>query len=132
DADLIEEQEKDKQIVEEKLAELETLQEELKIIEGNIQEQKESTKTKKQDLKQKEEKLNNLVSELKMKDKKLSSLEAKIMSEHHSPIRFSTNSGNGELGWPTEGGYISSPIGQRGGKLHKGIDIARTDRSTSP
>src|SRR5699024_6394857 len=80
----------------------------------------------------KEEKLNNLVSELKMKDKKLSSLEAKIMSEHHSPIRFSTNSGNGELGWPTEGGYISSPIGQRGGKLHKGIDIARTDRSTSP
>lgn len=40
--------------------------------------------------------------------------------------------GGGTLGWPTQGGYISSHMGQRWGKMHKGIDIARTDRSTSP
>ena len=45
----------------------------------------------------------------------------------------------GDLEWPTDGGYISSGIGNRvhpitgePGRLHKGIDIARTDRSTIP
>lgn len=45
----------------------------------------------------------------------------------------------GILEWPTVGGYISSGIGPRIhpvtgeiGRYHKGIDIARTDRSYSP
>src|SRR5699024_3101833 len=42
------------------------------------------------------------------------------------------SAGTGILGWPTSGGYVSSPMGTRNGRLHKGIDIARTDRSTSP
>ncbi|MBM7095390.1 M23 family metallopeptidase [Bacillus sp. H-16] len=33
--------------------------------------------------------------------------------------------GSGKLEWPAVGGYISSPKGQRWGRLHKGIDIAR-------
>lgn len=33
--------------------------------------------------------------------------------------------GTGDLSWPTVGGYISSPMGFRWGKQHKGIDIAR-------
>ncbi|KAA0546175.1 peptidoglycan DD-metalloendopeptidase family protein [Bacillus sp. BGMRC 2118] len=33
--------------------------------------------------------------------------------------------GSGVLGWPAVGGYISSEMGQRWGRLHKGIDIAR-------
>ncbi|SHF97238.1 peptidoglycan DD-metalloendopeptidase family protein [Ornithinibacillus halophilus] len=33
--------------------------------------------------------------------------------------------GTGEFSWPTVGGYISSHVGQRWGRLHKGIDIAR-------
>lgn len=33
--------------------------------------------------------------------------------------------GTGNLSWPTNGGYVSSRMGQRWGKLHKGIDIAR-------
>ncbi|WP_458411523.1 peptidoglycan DD-metalloendopeptidase family protein [Schinkia sp. CFF1] len=32
--------------------------------------------------------------------------------------------GTGDLSWPTIGGYISSPMGYRWGKQHKGIDIA--------
>ena len=33
--------------------------------------------------------------------------------------------GTGDLGWPTVGGYISSQMGYRWGRQHKGIDIAR-------
>lgn len=33
--------------------------------------------------------------------------------------------GTGSLVWPTVGGYVSSEQGQRWGKYHKGIDIAR-------
>jgi murein DD-endopeptidase MepM/ murein hydrolase activator NlpD len=32
--------------------------------------------------------------------------------------------GDGSFNWPTVGGYISSQMGYRWGKLHKGIDIA--------
>src|SRR5699024_9735917 len=49
-----------------------------------------------------------------------------------SPDNSPEVSEGGTLGWPTNGGYISSPMGTRWGSLHKGIDIARTDRSTSP
>ncbi|UAC48133.1 M23 family metallopeptidase [Bacillus aquiflavi] len=38
--------------------------------------------------------------------------------------------GNGQFIWPTNGGYISSYQGQRWGKLHKGIDIARPSNRT--
>ncbi len=33
--------------------------------------------------------------------------------------------GSGQLGWPAVGGYISSYQGNRWGRFHKGIDIAR-------
>ncbi|MEH6940852.1 M23 family metallopeptidase [Bacillus sp. JJ722] len=35
------------------------------------------------------------------------------------------STGNGQLTWPTVGGYISSEVGYRWGKMHKGIDIAQ-------
>jgi murein DD-endopeptidase MepM/ murein hydrolase activator NlpD len=35
--------------------------------------------------------------------------------------------GTGNLEWPAAGGYVSSKLGQRWGKMHKGIDIARPD-----
>lgn len=38
--------------------------------------------------------------------------------------------GDGSLAWPTVGGYISSQMGYRGGKMHKGIDIARPSNPT--
>lgn len=38
--------------------------------------------------------------------------------------------GSGELTWPTNGGYISSNYGYRWGRLHKGIDIARSSNRT--
>jgi murein DD-endopeptidase MepM/ murein hydrolase activator NlpD len=38
--------------------------------------------------------------------------------------------GTGNLAWPTVGGYISSQQGQRWGKAHKGIDIARPNDRT--
>jgi murein DD-endopeptidase MepM/ murein hydrolase activator NlpD len=38
--------------------------------------------------------------------------------------------GTGNLAWPAVGGYISSHMGYRWGRMHKGIDIARpSDRS---
>ncbi|WP_229683136.1 M23 family metallopeptidase [Virgibacillus oceani] len=33
--------------------------------------------------------------------------------------------GSGNLHWPTIGGYVSSNVGQRWGRMHKGMDIAR-------
>lgn len=38
--------------------------------------------------------------------------------------------GTGSLAWPTVGGYVSSKLGTRWGKLHKGIDIARPSNKT--
>lgn len=38
--------------------------------------------------------------------------------------------GEGSFAWPTVGGYISSQQGQRWGKMHKGIDIARPSNKT--
>ncbi|MGE7604303.1 peptidoglycan DD-metalloendopeptidase family protein [Peribacillus sp. NPDC097675] len=38
--------------------------------------------------------------------------------------------GSGTFAWPADGGYISSKQGQRWGKLHKGIDIARPTSRT--
>ncbi|WP_199880674.1 peptidoglycan DD-metalloendopeptidase family protein [Bacillus massiliglaciei] len=38
--------------------------------------------------------------------------------------------GSGSFIWPADGGYISSKQGQRWGKLHKGIDIARPTTKT--
>lgn len=33
--------------------------------------------------------------------------------------------GTGSFSWPTVGGYVSSPMGTRWGRMHRGIDIAR-------
>lgn len=38
--------------------------------------------------------------------------------------------GTGKFTWPTNGGYISSQVGYRWGKQHKGIDIARPNDRT--
>ncbi|MDP4154594.1 MAG: M23 family metallopeptidase [Bacillota bacterium] len=38
--------------------------------------------------------------------------------------------GEGTFAWPTVGGYISSTMGYRWGKMHKGIDIARPSNPT--
>jgi murein DD-endopeptidase MepM/ murein hydrolase activator NlpD len=38
--------------------------------------------------------------------------------------------GSGKLSWPAVGGYISSKMGHRWGKMHKGIDIARPSERT--
>ncbi|WP_042464226.1 peptidoglycan DD-metalloendopeptidase family protein [Neobacillus dielmonensis] len=38
--------------------------------------------------------------------------------------------GDGSLAWPTVGGYVSSEMGYRWGRKHKGIDIARPSNRT--
>ncbi|MDX1807115.1 MAG: peptidoglycan DD-metalloendopeptidase family protein, partial [Paenisporosarcina sp.] len=38
--------------------------------------------------------------------------------------------GSGSFAWPAEGGYISSQMGYRWGRIHKGIDIARPNGFT--
>ncbi|MFK9091735.1 peptidoglycan DD-metalloendopeptidase family protein [Bacillus salipaludis] len=38
--------------------------------------------------------------------------------------------GEGSFAWPTVGGYVSSQMGYRWGKMHKGIDIARPSDRT--
>ena len=38
--------------------------------------------------------------------------------------------GTGSFAWPTNGGYVSSNMGYRWGKMHKGMDIARPSEGT--
>lgn len=38
--------------------------------------------------------------------------------------------GDGSFAWPAVGGYVSSHLGYRWGKMHKGIDIARPSNRT--
>lgn len=155
DADLMklhemdkEEVEKQHKAVEDKLTELKEVKNELEAIEILVKEQKSAIESKKNELKNKEKELNKVKSELRIKDERLASLEAKVKeslttsAQNPNDIKtfgksdklnqVSSNSGSGQLVWPTSGGYISSQMGSRGGRMHKGIDIARTDRSTSP
>ncbi|NYV66348.1 peptidoglycan DD-metalloendopeptidase family protein [Bacillus sp. Gen3] len=44
--------------------------------------------------------------------------------------KVSPSRGSGDFAWPTNGGYISSQLGQRWGSMHKGIDIARPSNRT--
>jgi len=85
-----------------------------------------------EELESKDVELNNLIKDLQVKDDQLAAMEASVTSQSAAPVTQQTVESNGALGWPAQGGYISSYMGPRWGKMHKGIDIARTDRSTSP
>src|SRR5699024_6675142 len=132
DAVIIEEQIREQQLVEEKLVELEDLQAELEEMEELIIEQQKTAKKLKEELDEKQTKLKESMKKLKKKDRTLATKEAEMLAESDVVIVNTSNDSNAMLGWPTSGGYISSTFGQRWGKMHKGIDIARTDRSTSP
>lgn len=48
--------------------------------------------------------------------------------QHHVTLKGTKvipSRGNGSFAWPATGGYISSHMGHRWGRMHKGIDIAR-------
>lgn len=54
----------------------------------------------------------------------------KVISEPKEKIivvgtKVIPSKGTGTFAWPTNGGYISSKMGERWGRQHKGIDIAR-------
>lgn len=133
DADLIKQLEKDKAKVEENLQELAELKKELDQIQENMEIQLELTEEKQASLKKKEAKLKESVEKLKKEDKDLAIKEADLYAESKG-VKFSHDTANSSatLGWPTDGGYVSSHLGPRWGRMHNGIDIARTNRSTSP
>lgn len=48
----------------------------------------------------------------------------------HHGTKVIPSRGTGKLIWPADGGYVSSKMGYRWGKQHKGIDIARPSNRT--
>lgn len=146
DQELIEEQEADKleveeqkEKMEEKREELNLNQAELKEIQKLIDKQKIENKEKQKELKDKEKELKTKKEKLKIKDNNLASLEAEIEKAEAQKEQSNANNnskasseGTGALVWPTDGGYVSSQMGTRWNKQHKGIDIARTDKSSVP
>lgn len=154
DARLIEKQEEDKRKVEEKqeelqnkLEELTGMQQELEEMNQLIREQKQQVESQKEALKAKETELNNKIKSLKMKDSELKALENKLKLPKVQTLSYSSNTktsssnggssssapaGSGVFAWPTSGGYVSSYMGPRWNSQHKGIDIARTNRSVVP
>lgn len=122
DAGIMEEQMEDQQNLEEELDSLKELEQELGSIKDHIEEQKKLVEEKQKGLDKRKVELEQAVKELQLKE---SDLLGFILAEEVYREEY-------QLGWPTVGGYISSPMGFRWGRMHKGIDIARTDRSTSP
>jgi murein DD-endopeptidase MepM/ murein hydrolase activator NlpD len=62
-------------------------------------------------------------------------LNAKVLQEPINEVtvrgtKVVPSRGDGSFAWPTNGGYISSEMGYRWGKMHKGIDIARPSNGT--
>ena len=138
DAQLIKEQEKDKQKVEQKLNAVKEAEAELKNIEKLLTEHKDLAVEKKSEVEKKEAAYKKTIKDLKIEDSKLKKLEAEVIASMAPIMGEETASadpsvkGSGILGWPTSGGYISSPMGTRWGAMHRGIDIARTNRSSNP
>lgn len=154
DAQLMEQIEEDKKAVEKIQDEVKTQLENLQLLKKDlektkvaIEEQQKEVKAMTAVLKDEEKKLAAKVKELKMEDSKLASLERKVrqsINELKQPVVHvanssqgnlstlskgsSSSSGGGVLAWPTIGGYISSYVGPRWGRVHKGIDIARPSK----
>jgi murein DD-endopeptidase MepM/ murein hydrolase activator NlpD/CBS domain-containing protein len=66
-------------------------------------------------------------------NKKPASVEVLSQPVNHIIIKGTKvipSHGDGSFAWPTVGGYISSTVGYRWGKMHKGIDIARPSNRT--
>lgn len=69
------------------------------------------------------------------KQVKLETKSEKVLSEPTPKMvikgtKVIPSRGTGSLAWPTVGGYVSSKMGTRWGRLHKGIDIARPSSLT--
>jgi len=144
---LIEQIESDKEEIEDKqkevtskLDELNEMRTELEEVQTAIKEQENEAKKKQTNLAEHEEKLIAKKEDLEIEDRNLASIENEIgnkitaLSQPPPPVTVSTsqendgsagNSSGTQLGWPTIGGYISSYMGQRWGRMHNGIDIAR-------
>lgn len=141
DVTLMEQIEADKVIMEEKreevvvkLDELNALKLELEEMQALIEDQEKEAKVKQANLEGKEERLIAKVEELKLEDNKLAALEKDIKESMTALTRpapdtqiasDSVGSSGGYLAWPAVGGYISSYVGPRWGRMHEGIDIAR-------
>lgn len=122
---------------------IEEINEQIKEKERVIKEQriKEEKLIEEQRIKQEKELL-KLQTESQMKEQTNisngSSMVKSARVNSVAPKKSKESSLGGELEWPTDGGYISSGMGTRihpitkVARLHKGIDIARTDRSTIP
>lgn len=86
DMELIEENERDKQAVEEKLAEQEDLKNELEEQNATIKAQKKQQEESKKELKKKEQKLQREKAELESESSDLRALEAQIRAEMAAPV----------------------------------------------
>lgn len=120
-------------LVEKELYQEESVPFEKEVIE-NDEMPKGETKTKQEGQNGKSGFLYNIVEENGSQTKKETKKETRIKEPVKEMIEKGTKvipaRGSGTFAWPTNGGYISSEMGQRWGSLHKGIDIARPDNRT--
>lgn len=140
DNDIIENFFNDIEIVEEKLKGIEGLKKDAKLVKKENEEIKEELnknikKTKKQKKK--------LDKEIELTEKSLKGIEKEqdeLIEKINKKLGMKVGLGKGKLEWPTVNAtYVSSGVGQRThpktgkkGTFHKGIDIARNDKSISP
>ncbi|MFZ3576714.1 murein hydrolase activator EnvC family protein [Virgibacillus sp. DJP39] len=155
DAKLMEEQQKAQDLVKEKqadieknLADLNDMKDELKGVKDTILKQKKEAEAEKEKLEGKKQDLQKVKENLEIKDQRMDALEAEISerialsymeqqsSDENNNLETlgkketqdtnqTVSRGSGNLQWPTIGGYVSSNVGMRWGRMHKGMDIAR-------
>lgn len=143
DKEIVENLKSDVIEVQEKLAEVEDLKSRLEEVKEENLAKKASLEKKIKSIEIKKDQMNEELKSLNTSMEKLEEEQSKLIQKINKEIGMKENMeeelSKGKFEWPTDGGYISSGLGHRThpktgveGVLHKGIDIARTDRSKSP
>lgn len=130
----------DVDIVEKKLSEVEKLKEDAEDVKKeNLNKKKKLEKNIEKTKKQKKA-LNKEIEETEKSMKEIKKSQDELIEKINKELGMKVGLGKGKLEWPTVSAtYVSSGIGMRThpktgekGTFHKGIDIARNDKSVSP
>lgn len=138
DNDIIQSLKDDLNLVEEKMNEVKSMKSELKRIKRENEDKKSELENNIEQTIESKKNLDKQIEELNVNTEEIEKEQNKLIEKINKELGMKAELGDGKLEWPTDGGYISSGIGNRthpitgDTRFHKGIDIARTDRSVSP
>lgn len=138
DNDIIQKFKDDLNLVEKKMDEVKSMKSELEKIKRENEGKKSELENNINQTIESKKNLDRQIEELNVNTEEIEKEQDKLIEKINKELNMKAELGDGKLEWPTAGGYISSGIGNRTDPItsntsfHKGIDIARTDKSVSP